>query len=173
MQAPRESRRLAPPGLLVTPTPTLPEHLNAGHVRFTPELATRLSGYCLGYLPAAAVADEPGGRAHATVLDSDADIVEFPISPQARPQYSLGQHQRSQKAIGIPAKQLSSFPSEIVQVRALIVRAARVCRIYREPSTACVVSFSSPQSAIKPTVPRRPGRWLVSGSAPCKEQHLA
>ncbi len=69
------------------------------------------AGYCLGCPPAAAVADEPGGRAHATVVDSDADIVEFPISPQARPQYSLGQHQRSQTAIGIPAKQLSSFPS--------------------------------------------------------------
>ena len=59
---PRRSAREPTAGpALAAGHPTLPEHLNAGHAQFAPELATRLSGYCLGYLPAAAVADEPGG----------------------------------------------------------------------------------------------------------------
>ena len=94
----------------------------AGHPPCPSTSTPIISGSPVNWLPASAGTAlathrplpwpmNPVAEPMPAVVDSDPDIVEFPISPQARPQHSLGQHQRSQAAIGIPAKQLSSFPS--------------------------------------------------------------
>jgi hypothetical protein len=43
------------------------------------ELAARLGGHRLGDPPAAVVVNEPGRRAHAAVVNRDAEIIQPPI----------------------------------------------------------------------------------------------